>query len=104
MNNQINTLNKEIEKVMNELKAFQRIEIYPNPNSGSFDIKFSLEKEDDVNIQVSDVLGRIVFEEKHRVGNHILPVNLGNNTTKGMYFVKIKFSDGKEETKKITIQ
>ena len=63
--------------------------IYPNPNKGSFIIKFDTEI-DNCSIQIIDVLGRTVYNQNfNAVSNQQQDIEL-NSTSKGIFFVKIK--------------
>ncbi len=66
---------------INELKNYQKIKIYPNPNNG----KFIIECDEAIEIQIFDLLGK-----------EILTQNVSNKTNidlsgqpKGIYFVKV---------------
>ncbi len=64
--------------------------MWPNPSSGVLNLSMSNDKLEQVNIQVIDVLGRIVksfnFKNTTTVFNANLPLN---NLAKGLYSVKV---------------
>lgn len=103
-------LNKHLDSLQNKLKdvsaiigEYNKISIYPNPNAGNFVIDLKLDREDNVDIQIIDMIGNIVFTQNYVTGTFSLPVNL-NTIAKGVYVAKITFSTGKEEIRKISIQ
>ncbi|MBI3520652.1 MAG: CotH kinase family protein [Bacteroidetes bacterium] len=68
--------------------------IYPNPTKGSFSIEYSLLKNMDVNIVVTDVLGKEIYTENSKaqsVGLHKQEINFELET--GIYNVSIKTAD-----------
>lgn len=68
--------------------------IYPNPTSGTFSIEYSLLKNMDVNIVITDVLGKEVYTANNKlqsVGLHKQEINSVLET--GIYNVSIKTSD-----------
>jgi hypothetical protein len=79
-----------------------KIEIYPNPNNGKFNIAFNLTNSDNINLQIFDMIGREVYSEKFITGFFVLPLNL-NHLSKGMYMAKFNDSTGEIVSKKITI-
>jgi DNA/RNA endonuclease YhcR with UshA esterase domain len=79
----------------NNIETSGKFLVYPNPSNGKFSVVYSSEGNDDTNISISDITGRVVFE---------LPVNssAGLNEvvidqqflSKGVYFVRV----GEENT------
>lgn len=81
----------EIEKV--------NFSVYPNPsNNGKITI---VAEKSPVAIRVFNILGTVVYEEKYN-NNNIQFLNT-NNWTKGLYFISLRFENGTESTKKVTI-
>ncbi|MBL7912399.1 MAG: T9SS type A sorting domain-containing protein [Bacteroidia bacterium] len=103
VNNQMDSLTNELNKLNAVVKNYSKFEIYPNPNTGKFVAEFNLTNEDNVTFTITDLLGHLVLAEKYVTGAFKLPVDL-SELAKGVYMAKIKFTDGKTETKKITIQ
>lgn len=68
--------------------------LHPNPNKG----KFNISNLQDVNIEIFDVFGQLVFTKKN-VQNEI-----EMDLKKGIYFVKITSENGKTATKKIIVE
>lgn len=101
--NQMDSLNNEITKINSLIKNYSKFEIYPNPNTGKFVADFNLSNEDNVSFIITDLLGNVVFAEKYVTGTFKLPIDF-SELAKGSYIAKIKFTDGKTEAKKVTIQ
>ena len=71
--------------------------IYPNPSGEIFNIKSDME----LNIVITDLTGRIVWEKAIPSGNNEIKLNYPN----GVYFVKLSDKQsGKSLTKKLVIQ
>ena len=88
----------------NNLEQQVSLEIFPNPNEGQFFIEGNLRDQQDVEIQVYDVLGRIVFSKKLE---GILKLKEALNLEgieDGNYFVKIMLENGEVISKKILKQ
>ena len=78
----------------NELNLFS---VYPNPSNGTLFIK----GENDVNVSITDVTGKIVYQ-KHLNGNNS---EIKLNQTNGVYFIKIEdVQSGKSQTGKLILQ
>lgn len=73
--------------------------VYPNP-SNTGNITITADKAP-VHVKVFNVLGTVVYEAKAN-NNNIQYLNT-NNWTKGLYFVSLRFENGTESTKKVTI-
>lgn len=80
------------------------VNIYPNPNSGDFKVKFNLEQNDIVNLRVYNALNKVVFEENNISVDQTYTKDLSlENLTQGIYYLHI---DGKQTNviKKLVIQ
>jgi minor extracellular serine protease Vpr len=69
--------------------------IYPNPNSGSFSIDYISGMNEEINIDIIDVLGKIVYSRNWNVnaGISTMQVELPD-ILKGIYFAKINSEEG----------
>ncbi len=86
--------------------SFNNIEdltIYPNPNNGNFNINFTSQSSNDVEVIVHDIRGRQVFNKSFS-SNSVFNQNIQlNNVGSGIYIVTVKDGERKEN-KKIIIQ
>lgn len=70
------------------LKEMQII-VYPNPNDGLFTILIDSENETDCVIEIMDIKGQILFQEKaEKIGSLVKDLDL-RNCSAGMYYLKI---------------
>lgn len=77
--------------------------IYPNPNNGNFNIKFTSQSSNDVEVIVHDIRGRQVFNKTFQ-NNSVFNQNIQlNNVESGIYIVTVKDGERKEN-KKIVIE
>jgi hypothetical protein len=78
------------------------ITVVPNPNNGLFHLLFTLPKEENLNVKVSNALGQEISAVKlEGVTNTMIDMDL-HDKPDGIYFVEI--SNGTERiTKKIVI-
>ncbi len=76
-----------LDDLTNSLSGF---EIYPNPSSGEFTINFQLANIQNINLTVSDMLGKVVYLEKldKFTGNYNHKLDLPQQS-KGVYLVEI---------------
>lgn len=74
--------------------------LYPNPNRGSFSIRFDERIYSDIKYRLFDNQGRIISEDKlSTVGTYLFNFNLPT----GSYILQLKDSTGKTGTSKIII-
>ncbi|NHN27354.1 T9SS type A sorting domain-containing protein [Flavobacterium jejuense] len=87
----------------NEDFNFENFALYPNPNNGSFTVKFLSKSSNDIDINIYDVSGREVYKKSFsNNGNFNQNITL-NNVQSGIYLVSI--IDGANKTmKKIVIE
>ena len=74
------------------------VSFYPNPTNCLVRIE-SLELLQ--GIEVIDITGKLLLSEKVNTTSHVLQIT---NVNEGIYFVKLKFNDGRCITKKIVKQ
>lgn len=89
---EITTLYASNVSVAENKDEFQ-LSLYPNPNNGNFMIEFKTANFSDLNVEITDVMGREIYQSK-------VMVNRQNNIAfeggiKGIYFVKISDKNGK---------
>ncbi|MDX2174258.1 MAG: T9SS type A sorting domain-containing protein, partial [Bacteroidota bacterium] len=76
------------------------VDVFPNPNNGNFTLVSKAESET-LDVIVSDVAGKIIFNAKVNTSNFIS--NLAISTKAGVYFITIKNSNNESTTKKLLI-
>lgn len=78
----VNTLN-------NEQFSLNSFNIYPNPNKGNFNVSFESNTQNEIKIELHDLRGRKIYENKFQnTGTINLNIDLGNIQT-GMYLVSV---------------
>ncbi|MCK4677929.1 MAG: T9SS type A sorting domain-containing protein, partial [Bacteroidales bacterium] len=80
------------------------VNLFPNPNTGTFTIELKAGQNDLLNLKIVDARGAVVFEEKevHLHGIHTKSLSL-NNLQEGIYYLLID-SDKVRVVKKVVIQ
>jgi flagellar hook assembly protein FlgD len=84
---------------------FEFLNAYPNPSSGQFSLSYALGSKRDVEVQMIDANGQILYSRIHdssMPGIHNISMD-GTNLPKGNYFVRI-ISDGKMLSKPVILQ
>ncbi|HEU4496301.1 MAG TPA: zinc-dependent metalloprotease family protein [Flavobacterium sp.] len=77
--------------------------IYPNPNSGNFNVEFDSNSGNEIKIAVNDIRGRQIFSKSYQ-NTGLFSQNLQlSNVEAGIYIVTVQDGDRKE-TKKIVIE
>lgn len=89
--------------IKNNLKPAE-LNYYPNPNNGKFNLKFKLDRQDELTVKVIDILGNEVYKEKLLDFNGIYDneINL-TGKQKGIYILQIS-QKKKTFTRKILIE
>jgi len=90
------TVNQEV-NINNLINS--EIKIYPNPTSENLNIDLTNYK--NVNLEIVNTLGQIIFTEKN-ISNELKNINL-SNFAKGIYFINIQ-TDNKVYTKKFILK
>lgn len=80
------------------------IQFFPNPNNGTFTLKFNLKENGDTRITIKDIQGATVYDEELKgfEGSYEKVITLGNNA-KGNYLINIT-QNGFSATKQIVVQ
>lgn len=75
--------------------AVNSLNAYPNPNTGSFTVSYSIFKADNVTINIINELGQCIYKEQKYVstGSNTEQLNLGNIAS-GIYSLRIQTSNG----------
>ena len=71
-------------------EVVSQLDVYPNPSKGEFNISFSLENRQDVNISITNYLGEVIFTEEliDQEGQYNKTIDLGNKAN-GIYMLNI---------------
>ncbi len=75
--------------------------VYPNPNQGSFSIRFSTGVAE-AQVEITDAAGRTIYSNSFEHRGEALSLSLADYA-KGLYFLKISYS-GRQEVKKLIIE
>ena len=98
------TLIIEDETASIEDEAFKNFNLFPNPASGEFTLKFNIENSSEVILQLYDVRGRMVEEKKYsNVRDYFSEKVILNRVSSGLYLLKI-INGNKQSTKKLMIK
>ena len=80
------------------------INLFPNPNNGSFNFAVNLPLATNLNFTVVNVIGQVVYSKiENNISNAILSCDL-SNLAKGVYYVNITDSNANKAVKKIVIE
>ena len=82
-----------------ELSSFV---IYPNPNNGEFTVKFNSTTTNDVKVEVYDIRGRLILNNKYSNNGAFNQAIDLNNAQSGMYLINVADGD-KKATRKIIV-
>ncbi len=83
---------------------FDNLSLYPNPNKGNFTVQFNSASNDDVNITVHDIRGRVIFDNQYTNNSGLFSQNIQlENAQSGVYLVSIE-NGQRKEVKKIVVE
>jgi hypothetical protein len=81
--------NQRLNKENNKQDAKNNIvNVYPNPNTGSFMISYQVKDKSDAEIIVEDISGRLIYHTKLDTQTNSMNLAL-NSVVNGIYFVKL---------------
>ena len=87
-----------------ENERFAKINIFPNPNSGIFNIRIQTEQPTDFNLNITNILGQSVYQQElSKVSVLDKEINL-SKVEKGLYFVNVESKNGKSNSHKIVVK
>ncbi len=103
-NNMIGTNNQKEDQILfqeTRLENFleKNISIHPNPNTGFFNIDFSVPTEEPVSIQVRNIMGKVVFDKKLN-GENFYYIDISKHQA-GLYYVQIMIGNNQMIIKKV---
>ena len=97
-------MDKPVVSGLEDLSSLKKINVYPNPSNGIFNIKFNGELKGDVGINVLDIFGRskyqTIFNNKSGYNTH--KVDFSKNS-QGIYILELNHNE-KKLHKKIIIK
>ena len=92
-----------VQPLSNEDFDFEDFALYPNPNNGSFTVKFSSESTADIAVNVHDIRGRKVYDETFiNTGTFNQNINL-DKIQSGVYLVSI-IDGSKKMVRRIVVE
>jgi hypothetical protein len=90
--------------VGNVTDKFENITLFPNPNTGTFNVKGSINTKKDVKIEVLNALGQTVYSSALPVINNLLNQHIAlPETAKGTYLMRIH-AEGQQKVLRFIIQ
>ncbi|WNH10986.1 T9SS type A sorting domain-containing protein [Thalassobellus suaedae] len=84
--------------VTNDIST-SKIKLYPNPVSDRLNILMENYSNADIKLQIIDVSSSLVFKQDYTINNRSLEFNT-SFLKQGIYFLSLKFNDGKLSTHK----
>ena len=92
---QIKLLEAPIHVDVIEIESITDVQVFPNPSSDVFQVRYNNKKKQYVEIRVLNSIGNVISVENQEQlsGNYIIQVNL-KGKPKGSYLLKIKTADG----------
>jgi outer membrane protein assembly factor BamB len=74
-------------------KTFNRISIYPNPNSGQFNIRILNAFDQDIQLRIYNSLGQLILSKQYDIfsDDQLIPIN--ESIERGLYFVNISMGN-----------
>ena len=92
---------KNVTKLTNA-DLFNQLTVYPNPSSGKFEIELTTTQAGNMNITVTDLLGRTVLTQSHLVNGTVAIPLLMDKMPNGQYIIQLELN-GKLVTKRIHV-
>ncbi len=86
--------------------GISQFSVFPNPAQDNTMISFSLQDQEQVNLQLIDMTGREVmnvYSGDLAAGQHMMPVNTAELSS-GIYFIRMSTADGRNVTQKLVVE
>ena len=98
------TENAAEEPAIKKEESLQKLNLYPNPSNGDFNLDFSMKEKGNTNVGVYDIQGNLIFEDnmKNFKGDYHKKIDLGGQKG-GMYILRVT-QNGKVYTRQIAIE
>lgn len=87
-------------EVKNESKKFK---IYPNPNTGEFTVAIEVKLQEDVEIRINDITGKIIYTSSLNKGQTVKDILINPMPSKGIYICSFSANGILLQTERITI-
>lgn len=73
-------------------RSITEFNLFPNPNNGTFTVKFDVVNITDIKINVLDITGRLIYNENisNALGTYDKNINLGNGLSTGFYIFNLQ--------------
>ena len=92
---------------MPSLTEVPQITLYPNPNSGSFYLRFHDGFSQESHLSIHNQLGKIIYDNKLNIneinGDNLSNFELSDLLTHGIYYLRITNSDGRTYAEKMIV-
>lgn len=84
--------------------GLEKMDFYPNPNTGKFNLRFSLKDKGKTNVRVLNTEGKVIYNENLAdfTGTYDKEIDISQNP-KGVYFVKVE-QGSHSQIKKIVLE
>ncbi len=87
-----------------ENNSLAKFNVFPNPNNGYFNIQIQTSQSEDININISNLVGQVVYSEKVSIINALNKWLDLSYLEKGVYTVTLENNNKSFMAKKVTIQ
>jgi hypothetical protein len=87
-----------------ENNSLAKFNVFPNPNNGYFNIQIQTSQSEDININISNLVGQVVYSEKVSITNSLNKWLDLSYLEKGVYTVTLENNNKSFMAKKVTIQ
>ena len=87
-----------------ENNSLSKFNIFPNPNNGHFNIQVQTSQSEDININISNLVGQVVYSEKVSITNSLNKWLDLSHLEKGVYTITLENNNQSFMAKKVTIQ
>lgn len=77
-----------------QLSTLSRFELYPNPNTGLFNIDVAFTQDEEVTVSVLNAVGQQIWSEQMNATQFLMPMDL-SQVASGIYFVSIQTKEGR---------
>jgi hypothetical protein len=78
---------------IDEHSSVVSLSLYPNPNTGNFTLSMVVRNEENLNLEISDVLGKVISEKQIAVHAGNNSIEIKNTLAKGAYMLRLKGKD-----------